>query len=138
MSLITLVLMVMPLAMGGVAMVLPSNRWRPLLLPLTGFGHLAFTLLKLSRPPVSEGEWIHLDPPGRLVLLMISILFALCSVYAVGYLRYRPEWSNRVFCACFQASLGTMSLIVASHHLGVMWVALEATIKDMEIGRAHV
>ena len=98
MSLITLVLILMPLVMATVAMGFRSNHRRPLLLPLTGFGHLAFTLLKLSRPPVAEGQWIHLDPPGRVVLLVISILFAVCSVYAVGYLRFRGEWPNRVFC----------------------------------------
>src|SRR5438067_11471469 len=108
----TLVLILMPLVMGAVAMGVPSNRWRPLLLPVTGFVHLGLTVLVLARVTASAGEWIQLDPPGRLVLLVISTLFALCSVYAVGYLRFRLDRPNRVFCACFQAFLGTMTLII--------------------------
>jgi hydrogenase-4 component F len=123
----TLVLILMPLAMGAAAMVLPSNRYRPWLLPATGVIHLVLTVLRIARTDQSEGDWLFLDPPGRLVLLLVSVLYALCSVYAIGYLRYREDRPNRVFCACFQAFLGTMTLIVCSHHLGLMWVALEAT-----------
>jgi hydrogenase-4 component F len=123
----TLVLILMPLAMGAAAMVLPSNRYRPYLLPATGLVHLILTVLRIARTDQSEGDWLFLDPPGRLVLLVVSVLYALCSVYAIGYLRYREDRPNRVFCACFQAFLGTMTLIVCSHHLGLMWVALEAT-----------
>ena len=123
----TLVLILMPLIMAAAAMLIPSNRQRPYLLPLTGFFHLVLTVLVIARTSEPEGEWLLLDPPGRLVLLVISILYALCSVYAIGYLRYREDRPNRVFCACFQAFLGTMTLIVCSHHLGLMWVALEAT-----------
>lgn len=122
-----LVLILMPMAAGGIALALPSDRIRVLLLPATGFGHLLLTLFALAGAPGADGSWLQMDPPGRVVLLMISVLYALCSVYAVGYLRYREDWSNRTFCASFQAILGTMTLIVCSHHLGLMWVALEAT-----------
>ena len=122
-----LALILAPLALGGIAAAVRSEVRRPLLLPVTGFVHLGLTLLTLARPARAEAEWLQLDPPGRVVLLVISILFALCSVYAVGYLRYRLDRPNRVFCACFQAMLGSMTLIVCAHHLGLMWVALEAT-----------
>jgi hydrogenase-4 component F len=123
----TLVLILMPLAMAAAAMALPSNRTRPYLLAATGLLHLVLTVFRIARTDQSEGDWLFLDPPGRLVLLLVSVLYAFCSVYAIGYLRYREDRPNRVFCACFQAFLGTMTLIVCSHHLGLMWVALEAT-----------
>jgi hydrogenase-4 component F len=50
-----------------------------------------------------------------------------CSFYAVGYLSHRQERSNRVFCACLLGFLGIMTLVAWSHHLGLMWVAIEAT-----------
>ena len=56
--------------------------------------------------PSSLGGWLALDPPGRLVLLLLSVLFAICAVYAVGYLRYRRELSNRVFVPCLLVFLG--------------------------------
>lgn len=118
----------LPVAMGAVALAMPWNRVRPWLLPLTGLAHLALTVHALLRPGdlPSEG-WLVLDPPGKLVLLVISVMFFLCGVYAVGYLRYRSDWSNRVFTSCLLAFLGVMSLVVWSHHLGLMWVAIEAT-----------
>src|SRR4029077_20338051 len=63
---------------------------------------------------------------GRLVLLLVSTLFAAVSVYGVGYLRERSERPNRIFCACLMLFLGMMTFIVWAHHLGLMWVALEA------------
>src|SRR5207245_2882632 len=35
--------------------------------------------------------------------------------------------SNRVFCACLLLSLSMITLVILSHHLGLMWVAMEAT-----------
>src|SRR5205085_6792712 len=48
------------------------------------------------------------------------------SLYVPTYLRLRPERPNRVFCAALLAFLAMMTLITESHHLGLMWVALEA------------
>jgi hydrogenase-4 component F len=60
------------------------------------------------------------------VLLLLSVLFALCAFYAVGYLRHRRELSNRVFVPCLLVFLGMTTLVVCSQHLGLMWVAVEA------------
>src|SRR5439155_2035251 len=48
-------------------------------------------------------------------------------LYAPGYLALRSERQNRVFCANLFAMLATMTLVILSHHLGLMWVAMEAT-----------
>jgi hydrogenase-4 component F len=54
----------------------------------------------LMRPDLTvTTQWLILDPPGRIVLLVVSTLFLFCSFYTVGYLQYRKERSNRVFCA---------------------------------------
>jgi hydrogenase-4 component F len=68
-----------------------------------------------------------LDALGKLVLGFISVLFFLCSLYAPAYLALRPDQPNRVFCACLPTMLGMMSLVALSHHLGLMWVGIEAT-----------
>src|SRR5262249_14643925 len=39
----------------------------------------------------------------------------------------RADRPNRVFCANLLFALGMMSLVTLSHHLGLMWVAMEAT-----------
>lgn len=121
-------LILIPLLLAAVAAAVPSNRARPWLLPATATVHLALTLVVLARPELTvSAPWLVLDPPGRIVLLVVSTLFLLCSIYAVGYLHHRAERSNRVFCVCLLTFLGVMGLVTWSHHLGLMWVAIEAT-----------
>ncbi len=121
-------MILLPLAMASLAAAVADNRWRPWLLPLTASAHLGLTLVALVRPaPAHPAVWLALDPPGKIVLLVVSTLFLFCSFYAVGYLQHRLERSNRVFCACLLAFLGVMSLVAWAHHLGLLWVAIEAT-----------
>jgi hydrogenase-4 component F len=117
-----------PLVMAALAAAVPFNRARPWLLPIAGSLHLALTGVALARPDLDTGHaWLILDPPGKVVLLQISVLNFLCAFYAVGYLAYKQERSNRVFCVCLLTFLGVMSLVTWSHHLGLMWVGMETT-----------
>jgi hydrogenase-4 component F len=116
--------------MGIVALVVSSNRWRPWLLPLTGLAHLVLVgvaLWGVDGLVTAFDNWLELDAVGKVVLALLSVLFFLCATYAPGYLALRPERSNRVLCACLLLSLAMMSLVAESHHLGLMWVAMEAT-----------
>src|SRR5690606_34078314 len=123
-----LALFLVPLLLAGVAFALPAERWRPWLVTLGGALHLVMVLVVLQQPGVSAFDgWQLLDPVGRLILALVSVLFFFCSLYAPGYLALRPERSNRVFCACLLAFLGTTTLMTEAHHLGLMWVTLEAT-----------
>jgi hydrogenase-4 component F len=125
---------VLPLLLGLLAAALPSNRARPTLLPVAAACHLAATLSAVFSWPFKSGgegglalSWLGLDAPGKLVLLLVSVLFFCCSLYCVGYLRYRLERSNRVFVACLLGFLSAASLAAWSRHLGLTWVAIEAT-----------
>jgi hydrogenase-4 component F len=124
-------LVAFPLAMAALAFAVPSNRWRPWLLPIGAAVHLALVVTALSQPrdvPASWfGGWLILDALGKLVLGYLSSFFFLCSLYAPGYLALRSERSNRVICSNLFASLSMMTLVTLSHHLGLMWVAMEAT-----------
>lgn len=117
-----------PLLMAGTAAIFQSNRWRPLFLPLTALFQLFFTIIVLVKPELTfTNPWLVLDPPGKIVLLLVNTLFLFCSLYAVSYLQYRKERDNRVFCACLIAFAGAVSLVTWSQHLALMWVAIEAT-----------
>lgn len=121
-------LIAFPLVMAGIAFILPWNRIRPLVLPLTGIAHSLVTAYVLFRPECRGwNEFIVLDPLAAIILLSVSALYLLASFYAVGYLKYRSDRSNRVFVASFSAFLGLISLAICSHHLGLMWVAIEGT-----------
>src|SRR5262245_24274132 len=125
-------LILFPLGMAAVTFAVPSNRWRPWLLPLGALGQLLLVLTALSQPadqpPLAGlGDALLLDPLGKLVLGFLSVLFFLCALYAPGYLALRADRPNRVFCANLFASLAMMTLVTLAHHLGLMWVAMEAT-----------
>jgi hydrogenase-4 component F len=121
-------LILVPLFLSAVAFATPSERGRPWILLPAAAAHLALTVFNLVHPqPAALWGWLVIDAPGKLVLLLLSTLFAICSVYAIGYLRYRAELSNRVFCGCLLIFLAMATLVICSHHLGLMWVAIEAT-----------
>ena len=124
---VLIALLLVPLLAAALAGTLPSERDRCLLLPIAAAGHLALALYAIAAPEASAFEgWLALDPPGRLVLLLLSVLFAICSVYAVGYLRYRRELSNRIFVPCLLLFHGMTTLVVCAQHLGLLWISVEA------------
>jgi hydrogenase-4 component F len=118
----------LPWVWAAAAFVVPSNRWRPWLLPFGALSHLVLTVLAVQEPMLRGFYgWLNLDPLGKVFLILVSVLFFLCACYAPGYLALRTHRDNRVLCACLMLSLGMMTLIILSHHLGLMWVAMEAT-----------
>jgi hydrogenase-4 component F len=136
-------LILLPLGMAALVFAVPSNRWRPWLVPLVCLGHLALVVVALQEsPPLylhptlggdteGGGHWLVLDPLAKIFLALTSVLFLSCTFYTAGYLTKEPELPNRVFCTCLLLSLSMMTLVILSHHLGLMWVAMEATTLTM-------
>jgi len=126
------VIVLLPLLGALCAWIVPDNRLRPLVLPVIATIHIVLTAILLGNaPPPSPGGWIWLDPLGKIVLLCISLLFTVCAFYAVGYLSYRRERSNRVLCMGLLVCLSAMSMVTMTQHLGLLWVALETTTVSM-------
>jgi hydrogenase-4 component F len=125
-------LVLLPLLGALCAWIVPDNRLRPVVLPVVATIHLGLTAtLLVNTPPPSHAGWIWLDPLGKIVLICISLLFTVCAWYAVGYLAYRQERSNRVLCMGLLVCLSAMSLVTISQHLGLLWVAVETTTVSM-------
>jgi hydrogenase-4 component F len=124
-------LIVVPLALALVALAMRSERARPWLAPVAGSVHLVLTSAALASPTTTtRSDWLALDPTSKVVLLLVSVLFAVCSFYVPGYLaddHASAGPSNRTFCASLLVFLAMMTLVVLSHHLGLMWVGVEAT-----------
>ncbi|MEZ6060987.1 MAG: proton-conducting transporter membrane subunit [Planctomycetaceae bacterium] len=123
-----ILLVIVPLIAAGIAFAIPSNRLRPWVLPLAAAAHLGLTIRIL---PMGDqwifDRWLAIDPLSRVFVGYISLLFFLCALYAPAYLRSRSERDNRVLCGCLLVALAMMSLVTLSHHLGLMWIAMEAT-----------
>lgn len=125
-------LVILPLLGAAVTWLIPFDRLRPKVLSLFVFGHLVITIQLLSdTPPASAGGWFVLDALGKIVLLSTSVLFLFCALYSIGYLFYRRERSNRVLCIGLLVCLAGASMVTITHHLGLMWVALETTTISM-------
>jgi hydrogenase-4 component F len=125
---VALWLVLVPLAFALAAFALPAPRVRPWLLPLAGATQLGVVALELaSQAPGPGAPWVELDPLGRLVSSYLAVLFFLCAAYAPGYLALRSERPNRVFCAVLLVFFAMMNLILVAQHLGLLWIAVEAT-----------
>lgn len=125
-------LIILPLVGAAVNWLIPFDQLRPKVLSLFALAHLGITVhLLIDTPPESPGGWIHLDALGKIVLLSTSVLFLFCAIYSIGYLFYRRERSNRVLCVGLLICLSAASLVTITHHLGLMWVALETTTISM-------
>jgi len=121
-------LIILPLFGALVSWLIPYDRLRPKVLSLFTFAHLGITIQLLTfTPPESPDGWFHFDALGKIVLLSTSLLFLTCAFYSIGYLKYRRERSNRVICIGMLVCLSAASLVTITHHLGLMWVALETT-----------
>lgn len=121
-------IILLPLVAAFAAALVPSNRYRPFVIPVAGLIHTALVFRIVFSPGLyPPGTMIGLDALGRLILLVVSILFAASSLYAIGYFRTHPTWSNRIFTICLLIFLGAVSLAAACRHLGLLWVAVEAT-----------
>ncbi|MBM4001172.1 MAG: hydrogenase [Planctomycetes bacterium] len=119
-------LILAPLAAAAIAMAIPSNRFRPWILPAAASVQLALVARLVPHgDPRLFNRWLAVDPLSRPFLAIVGVVFFLCSLYAPSYLRIRAERPNRVLCACLLLFLAAMNLVALAHHLGLMWVAAE-------------
>lgn len=136
-------LILTPFCLGLLAFVLRSDLLRRWVLVLGAAIHLLLTGICIWIPPSPEAHgWLALDAPGTLFLALSSTLFFAAAIYAFGYLRVESDSAQHqdmedgflfdnepeaVFCGCLLFFLATMTLVAASRHLGLLWVAIEAT-----------
>ena len=126
-------LIIVPLVAALVAVSLPSKRYRrsrPIVVAVAAGIHVVLTF-RLRAGDVSSGGWLAVDSLGHLVLGVLSVIFALCSAYAIGYLRVRSERPNRIFTVCMLSFLAMTTVVTLAQHLGLLWVAMEGATLSM-------
>jgi len=130
-------------ALGGLASFFSRPApWRRALLLAVAVAHAILTAMTWIRPPgTGWGGSLRLDPLGQIFLSVTSVLFLAAALYAVGYLRRESpggredfvegfQFTNApeaVFVGCLLFFLSTMTLVIVSDNLGLLWVAIEAT-----------
>jgi hydrogenase-4 component F len=128
-------LVAVPLIAALVVFVAPADNLRPPIVAVAGLAHLALAIRAIEAPEAGPElfSWMQLDPLGELILVVVSSLFSICALYAIGYLRMRADRPNRVFCTCLLIFLATSTVLTLSQHLALMWVAMEATTLSMAL-----
>jgi hydrogenase-4 component F len=121
-------LVFLPLLAAAAAYAHRSPRFRSAWLLVAAFAHVALlaSLWIVPAGPAFSG-WLAVDALGLVILTVVSVLFAVVAVYAVGYLGAESPRGGRAFVSCLLAFLATTSLVALSHHLALLWVGMEAT-----------
>ena len=137
-----LALVLLPAIAGLAAFVIRRDGLRRLLLLCTALAHSACVIAAWRMCPLRQfGDWLVLDSLGLLFLSITSSLFLAAAFYATGYLAREARTDHRdseegmlfsnapeaTFTGCLLLFLSTMTLVAASQHFGILWVAVEAT-----------
>jgi hydrogenase-4 component F len=123
-----LALLLVPMIAGAAAYAHRSAAIRNAWLLAAATAHLALVGSFWVTPSAPVfGDWLAVDALGLLVLTVVTILFAVVAVYAVGYLRVESPRGGRAFVSCLLGFLASTSLVTVSHHLALLWVGMEAT-----------
>jgi hydrogenase-4 component F len=79
-------------------------------------------------PVLALREYIRIDALGDWVILCIAIVYALSSLYAVGYMRLLNEEDRLpLFYGLFSGFALTMFAACVMNNAGVFWIAIELT-----------
>jgi hydrogenase-4 component F len=123
-----LAMVLLPAAAGAIAWFLRGARGRLAILLGTAALHLLGTAaLWVGRANVPSGGWLSVDALGLVVLTVVSLVFGVVAVYAIGFLESERGRGERAFIVCLLAFLSSATLVALSHHLALLWTGMEAT-----------
>ncbi|MBM3267679.1 MAG: NADH dehydrogenase FAD-containing subunit [Candidatus Sericytochromatia bacterium] len=135
-------LILVPGLAGLLAFVIRADAPRRALLIAVGLANAGVAIACWAAPPGPElSGWLALDAVGRLICAITAAVFAMVAVYGAGYLAREGKGKRRdfeedalfanapeaTFTGCLLLFLAAMNLMACSHHLGMLWIAMEAT-----------
>ncbi len=121
-------LVLCPFLLGALAWSLPRRTSRRAVLVGASLLQVLLAWAAMWRGPAPEwGGALALDPLGKLFLGVTTLLFAAASLYTFGYMALHRHPRKRHYVPVLLFFLGSMTLATLSQHLGLFWVALEAT-----------
>ena len=82
----------------------------------------------LAAPAIFARDYVRVDPLGAWVILCVSLVYMLSSIYAVGYMRLLDEDARLpLFYGLFSGFAFTMLAACVMNNVGVFWIAIELT-----------
>jgi hydrogenase-4 component F len=122
-----LALILVPALAAPVAYLLQSAARGVLVVSVAALHTALVALLWASPGDRVLGGWLAEDALGRVILILVSVLFLAVAHYAVGYLREENPRGGRAFASCLLVFLSAASLVTLSHNLALMWIGMETT-----------
>lgn len=135
-------LLLVPFLCGLLCFMIRRDLVRRVLLVSGAGTHTLLTAYVWTLPSGPLGrEWLAIDDLGKLFLGITSLIFFMAAIYCAHYLKgekshEEQEWDQgfflrnapeAVFTGCLFMFLASMTLVTVSRHLGILWVAMEAT-----------
>lgn len=135
-------LILIPTLAGAAAFLIRPDGLRRALLLATAAVHLGLTAVCWTRTQgLAVNAWLAVDAASLLFLTCTSVLFFAASIYGIGYLRHEAghrdtdfeegflfdNLREATFTGCLLLFLAAQTLVTVSTHLGLIWVAMEAT-----------
>ena len=127
-----LILFAAPLAAVALSFAVRSSRlseYVTVLAAITDFVVSIPLLISVLGAPVTlTHNYIQIDPLGAWVIVCISIVYTLASIYAIGYMRLLNEDERLpLFYGLFSGFAFTMLAACVMNNVGVFWIAIELT-----------
>jgi len=127
--------LLVPFLGSGLCLLLPGIRslFATLVLGVLGTAGASAVLgaaVFWGRPLHAAGAWFFLDALSAYHLAVLQLVYLSSSVFATRYFAREAPLSRagaRRFGALWLGSLGAMTLVLVSNHLGLMWVGIEST-----------
>jgi len=117
-----------PFLAGALVWLLPRRILRRTGLFVAALVQAGLAASAIASDPAPEwGGALALDPLGKLFLGVLTLLFLLSAIYTFGYMAHHRHPRRRYYVPVLLFFLGSMTLATLSHHMGLFWVALEAT-----------
>lgn len=127
-----LVLFLAPLTAGALSLIVRHPRVSEYITVLAAVTDLIVSVLllhsALEQRQIFWHNYVLLDNLGAWVMLCVSIVYTLASIYAVGYMRLLDEDERLpLFYALFSGFAFTMLGACVMNNVGVFWIAIELT-----------
>lgn len=127
-----LILCLSPLTAGALSLIVRRSRVAEYVTVLAATADLVVSFLLLREALEQRHTFLHnyvlLDNLGAWVILCVSIVYTLASIYAVGYMRLLDEEERLpLFYALFSGFAFTMLAACMMNNVGVFWIAIELT-----------
>lgn len=125
---VEIVLILLPAMCAMYCLFVQHSMSDTVLLLAASFGHLLFTVILSAKDVIKENALFGVDSLSFFFLLILSILFMASSFYSITFIRRMGKSGryNKWYAPAMLLFLSSMTGVLVSRNLGLIWVFVEA------------